>query len=709
MIRTNFARRTLHDARVASELAKARPAYAAGFRAAVATVTPLLADHWFGTGGGAWMSLAGLNGALIDRGGPYRMRAATMSMLAVASSVTVLIAAAAAGHPWAAVPVAFVVAFACGLMRAWPDVGTGFGVTILITFAIALSVPVASVSAALSRSGFVLIGGGWALLIAVVVWPLQPYRPVRLAVAACYRALADYVSDIVARTAVGRSQDSWELKQHLVTVRTALETARTALALSRRGRSAETGRGERLLILHELADQLYAHVIALSDVADSIPAGLDDTASRSALTDALRALADWARKTADGIELEGRDVALLSVNWHDNAVRNPDIPIYGTIANLIDRMADYATAASATVATLNSGSEAPEHENLIDIGEVGMPRSTLFSLSAVMHPDSVVLHHALRLAIVTSAAVLVAKLFHLNHDYWVTLTAIVILQPFGGATRQKALQRVVGTILGGAVAAALSVLFQDFAAVTALIAIFTALCVALLPVNYGAYAVFGTPAFVLLAESSVGDWHLAGIRIANTLIGGTLALFGARVLWPSPERNRTPEFAADALRANKEFLAVALALATGSDGATPASLRDARRRVALAASNAEESFQRLVGEHTGAAESLEPMMAFLVYTRRFASSTAALALASGGGSQVSPSAVRDFSDAATYVFDDLADSVTAGRMPAPFPAPGAVTLPDERVSGAMRARVNRLARQLRMLHDAVERWMAAAA
>jgi len=706
MMRTNFARRALHDARVASQVATARPAYAAGFRAAVATIAPLLADHWFGTGGGAWMSLAGLNGALIDRGGPYRMRAVTMSVLALASALTVLIAAAVANHPWWAVPVAFIVAFGCGLMRAWPDIGPGFGVTVLVTFAIALSVPVASVSAAFGRAGYVLIGGFWALLIAVVLWPLKPYRPVRLAVAACYRAIADYVDEIVARNALGRSQDSWELKQHLVSVRTAIETARTALAVSRRGRAAESKRGERLLILHELADQLYAHIIALTDVADSIPASTDDRASRRALTDTLRSLADWARELAEEIESEGRDVAKLAVQCRGDSVRHVGERGYLTIANLLDRMADYATAASTTVATMNSGSESPEPEHLVDIGEVGVPRSTLFSVAAVVHPDSVVLHHALRLALVTSAAVLIARLMHLNHDYWVTLTAIVILQPYSGATRQKALQRVAGTILGGVAAAALSALFQSFAAVTVLIAVFTALCVALLPINYAAYAVFGTPAFVLLAESSIGDWHLAGIRIANTLIGGALALFGARVLWPSPEQNRTPEFAADALRANKEFLDVALSLATGAPGATPASLRDARRRVALAASNAEESFQRLVGEHKGAAEALEPMMAFLVYTRRFASSTAALALASGSAGVVTEGAFGDFGAAANRVFNDLAESVAAGRMPAPFPPVGAVNLPSETVSAAVRARVNRLARQLRMLHDAVERWMA---
>jgi uncharacterized membrane protein YccC len=707
MFRTNFTRRTLHDARLASEVAKARPAYAAGFRAALATVVPLLVDHSFGTGGGAWMSLAGFNGALIDRGGPYRMRAMTMSMLALASATTALIAAAISGHPWLAVPVAFAIALACGMMRAWPDVGPGFGVTVLVTFAISLSVPATGIPVALMRALYVLIGGSWALLIAMVVWPLQPYRPVRLSVAACYRALTEYLDAIIVKDGDGRSHDAWEFKQHLVAVRTAIETARTTLALSRRGRSAETGRGERLLMLHELADQLYAHVIALMDVVDSLPAADTEAPERRALFDTLRSVADLTRRVAQDIESEGADVARAPVQWSGQAVRATGDPLYEPAAALLDRMADYATAASATVATLNSGADSPEPHGVIDIGEVGVPRSRLFSVGAVVHADSVVFHHALRLAIVTSAAVLIARLMHLNHDYWVTLTAVVILQPYSGATTQKALQRVLGTILGGVVAAALSALFHSFAAVAVLVAVFTALCVALLPLNYGAYAVFGTPAFVLLAESSVGDWHLAGIRIVNTLIGGALALIGARFLWPSEERNRVPEYAAAALRANKEFLRVAIELATHAPGPMAAPLRSARRNVALAASNAEESFQRLVGEHNGPAERLEPIMAFLVYTRRFASSTAALALASNTTNTTGttpPAALAAFGVAADQILEDLADAAAHGRAPAPFPQIGAVAMPDERVPPAVRVRVNRLARQLRMLHDAVGRW-----
>ena len=51
--------------------------------------------------------------------------------------------------------------------------------------------------------------------------------------------------------------------------------------------------------------------------------------------------------------------------------------------------------------------------------------------------------------------------------------------------------------------------------------------------DYGLYAVFMTPTFILLAELGARDWHLAGLRIVNTLIGCALGFAAARLLWPS--------------------------------------------------------------------------------------------------------------------------------------------------------------------------------
>src|SRR3954466_1105039 len=182
MIGSGFVRGWRHDARAASGVALVRPAYAGGIRAALATVAPIVFTMLvpLPAGAGTWMSLAGLNGALIDRGGPYRTRAALMSVLAVASAVAVLIGSVIGGHAVLAVIATFVVALLCGLARGWTDVGPGFGVTILVTFAIAIAVPSATVSGALVRAAFILAGGAWAMLLAIVLWPLRPYRPVRL-------------------------------------------------------------------------------------------------------------------------------------------------------------------------------------------------------------------------------------------------------------------------------------------------------------------------------------------------------------------------------------------------------------------------------------------------------------------------------------------------------------------------------------------------
>src|SRR3954468_14803975 len=103
---------TLHTVRAATALARARPAYAAGIRAAVATVVPLVAAQVFGLAGATWMSLGGFSGALADRGGPYRTRAVTMGAVTFCCATAIVIGTLASGHIALAIPLTFLVAFA---------------------------------------------------------------------------------------------------------------------------------------------------------------------------------------------------------------------------------------------------------------------------------------------------------------------------------------------------------------------------------------------------------------------------------------------------------------------------------------------------------------------------------------------------------------------------------------------------------------------
>ncbi len=702
--------RALSEVRAATALAPARPAYAAGLRAAIATVAPLIADHVLVLGGGTWMSLAGFSGALADKGGPYRTRAATLGAVTLAGALVVTLGTLGGTHPAFAIPLSFAVALACSLGRAYGSAGASVGLAALSMYVIALGYPpeagTETAAAALARAGFVVIGGAWAMLVALVLWPLRPYRPVRLAVAAAYRALADYADEVAS------SSRSGEGVTNPPRVRAALETARAALATVRRGRPGESGRGERLVVLGETADQLFGQLIGLSDVAESTPVDTRDAGAQAALADAVTAFAQSMRAIADGIEAEDEAVP-VSVTWQGDALRArlsapsaesaDDARLhYQQAAALLDRLAQYAGVAAATVAGLNTGTPIPPLERAQEVEDPEAGPTWLAPLRAVLSWDSVVLRFALRVGLITAAAVALTAALDLKRGYWVTITAVMILQPYTGATSVRAVQRVLGTVVGGMLTAGLAALFHDPLAIFALVFVFALLSVALLPLNYAAFSVFLTPTFVLLAEASTGDWHLAGVRILNTVLGGGLALLGSQLLWPSPESERLPGYLARTITALRQYLALVVQRFDDRSEDASRALREARRQVGLAILNAEESFQRLLGEHRGPVEALAPVMTLLTYTRRFTASIAALALSRHSVDAVPAEALAPFARAADAALADVAGALAAGRAPAPLaelPEP-----PAGPVSPLLRGRLTRLGRQLKTLHDAAARW-----
>ena len=709
--------RALSDVRAATALAGARPDFAAGLRAGLATVVPLLADHVLSLGGGTWMSLAGFSGALADKGGPYRTRAATLGALIVAGALVVMLGTLGAIHPALAVPLSLIVAVACSLGRAYGTAGASVGVAALSMYVIALAYPPEPGStlaaAAVARAGFVVIGGAWAMLVALVLWPLRPFRPVRLAVGGAYRALGAYAEEIATSSRRGESATNPPR------VRATLEVAHAALATVRRGRPGQSGRGERLVVLGETADQLFGQVFGLSDIAESIPIESREAPAQAALADGIAALAATMRALAEAVEAEDYSIP-VAVRWSGDALRTclasrasaePGAPQreddpglhYQQAAALLDRMAQYAGVAAATVAGLNTGASIPPLERPQEVEDPEARPGWLAPLQAALSWDSLLLRFALRVGLVTAVAVALTAAFDLRRGYWITLTAGLILQPYTGATSVRALQRVLGTVVGGILTAGLAALFHDPRAIVALVFVFAVLSVALLPLNYAAFSVFLTPTFVLLAEATTGDWHLAGVRILNTVLGGVLALAGSRLLWPSPEAERLPANLARMIAALRSYLAGVVERFDDRSDEAGRRLRAQRRQVGLAILNAEESFQRLLGEHRGPAEALAPVMTLLTYTRRFTASIAALALSRHAVEAVSSETIAPFARAANQALLDLAHALAAGHAPTPLGV-----LPElvggDQLSPLLRGRLTRLGRQLKTLHDAVARW-----
>jgi uncharacterized membrane protein YccC len=242
------------------------------------------------------------------------------------------------------------------------------------------------------------------------------------------------------------------------------------------------------------------------------------------------------------------------------------------------------------------------------------------ALRDALSPGSVALTHAVRAACAVTVASLVGSVVSPSRAYWVTLTAIAVLQPYVGSTFQRALERVGGTVFGSAVAAAIIVGVRSPAALATLMVPLSVAAVATRPRSYRLFTFFLTPVFVLLAERHLGDWWTAAMRVGDVALGGAIALAAAVLVLPSSERARLPEALARMLEAVGAYAHAALAAAPETD----ARIVEARRAAAAALGAAEASLERLLSEPLSDRKAAEDAMLLVTYARRLATALTAL-------------------------------------------------------------------------------------
>jgi len=670
-------------------------------------MVPLLVTQVLHSTGGTWASLGGFSAAVADRGGAYRIRALTMGALTIGAAIGVVVGGLIGATTWLAVGLTFFVVGVLSLAREFGISAGGVGSSIAVAFAVSLAAPSPTAGEAFQRGAYLLAGGTWAMILALVFWPVRPYRPLRLATARCYRELAVYADAIAAAFGRGVPDETQRaaLVQHRRAIRDAIEAARSVVAVSRRGGQGEARRGERLLLLVQGADLLFGSLIALDELLEQTrEVGAGEAAATTA--NAAARFAPTARRIATTIEVEPNPPTVLDAATAAIASppRSPnDEPFAAQSARLVGQLEEYTTVVAANADALSSDRppQIPPALAVLTIVEDRPP--VLETLRASLTLSSMAMRHALRVAIVTTIAVLVTRLLNLPRGYWVTITALIILQPYAGATLIRGLQRVLGTVGGALLTVTLVAVIHDSRGLLVVVFVLAAACVAFLRVNYLIYSILLTPTFVLLAEMSAGDWHLAELRVVNTLIGGLLGLAGAWLLWPSTERDRFPELAATALRAAAAHLRIVVAMWNSTGEESSVALAAARRDAALAITNAEASFERMVAESTRRRRELEPATTLLTFTRRLISADIAL-----GTLRHAPeaAAIRDdvarFARYLTSTLDCVADAVAERRAPSPCePRPPAAAHAELTVP-----QFHRVVRQLDIIQAAATRLAA---
>jgi uncharacterized membrane protein YccC len=196
-----------------------------------------------------------------------------------------------------------------------------------------------------------------------------------------------------------------------------------------------------------------------------------------------------------------------------------------------------------------------------------MLRPLAASLNLRRSPEPALLRYTLRLTVLTLAGVAAFKLLDVPHGYWLPFTIVVVLQPDYGATRQRAVQRTLGTLAGSIFASA--VLWCEPSARTSLAVIGASVFIFGYSVRrHYPVAIFFVTVFVVLMMEMGGtpDAAIAIERVVATALGGILAVVAAAIFWPLWERERFSPILSEALRANADYLEkLAQGLAEGVD------------------------------------------------------------------------------------------------------------------------------------------------
>lgn len=621
-------------------------------------------------------ALGAFNPLLVDNGGPYRTRLSTMACALLGGAAALVLGSLLPESPLIVVPVTLIVCFVLTYARVLSQPIASTSVLILILYFAGVGGTLHTLPSASLAAMLVLLGGGWSIGLSLILWPVDAFRPARLGVAQCFLSLAEFTLDLATSAQVlphsnqtGRAH-TWQRQQ-----RTHLEAAWAALSGTAARAPSRTVRARNLTVLLETSDMLLARTLRLTELTQH-------ASSSEGVRHRLEKFAGWLAAAERAI---GEAVAHRPADGASSFA-----PAGSHRLQLLKSAADASPADTSVMQLL----AAEEREALLELGiafdavhaiwtgveaslPTGVPNSAARfvpvrtwnlvvidstwrdSLRANFTLHSTNLRHALRVALVGTLDVVLMRLIHLNHGFWLPMTSILLMQPFSAGTNRKSLQRVSGTMLGGIVAAFLALVIPGSLSLVLILSVLSGLTLATFSVDYALYSFFLTPTFVLLSLPHPHDWRYAGIRIGLTLAGAAIAVLAMRLLWPERAQQEISHLLRRGAAAEAGYLEATILF-----WSTPAPhrrlaerevLAPARRACGLASNDAEEALDRVlqeptfrVGAHFGS-EARGPeevlgqqALAFTTYLRRLTQSITMLAPL-GGNSLGSESRLKALS------------------------------------------------------------------
>ncbi|GAA0871828.1 YccS family putative transporter [Gangjinia marincola] len=207
--------------------------------------------------------------------------------------------------------------------------------------------------------------------------------------------------------------------------------------------------------------------------------------------------------------------------------------------------------------------------------------------------DDKMFRHALRFTIAILIAYGIGYYFDIQNTYWILLTIVVIMRPSYGLTKDRSKDRIIGTLIGAAIAVGIVLLTKNEIVYGAVAFISLILAFALLQQNYKSAAALITLSIIFVYSFINPDaFEVIQYRVLDTIIGGVIAVVSNYIILPSWEVNNLTDVLKKALDANRSYL-----LTTRDFYEDPSANKTgynvARKEAFLAIGNLNAAFQRM--------------------------------------------------------------------------------------------------------------------
>jgi uncharacterized membrane protein YccC len=205
--------------------------------------------------------------------------------------------------------------------------------------------------------------------------------------------------------------------------------------------------------------------------------------------------------------------------------------------------------------------------------------------------------HSLRVCIASLAGFAIVNLVSYgHHSYWVLMTIAFMLKPAFSLTKQRNIERIIGTFAGGLIGVLILVFIPNKTVHFIFLILLMIGTYSFMRIKYLWMVICTTP-YVLLLFSFLGSNYKTVVeeRVFDTVLGCAIAFTSGYFLFPHWESDQLKEYMRGILKANAAYLQKIIDALSGKK---PSMLeyKLARKEVYLNTANLSAAFQRMLSE-----------------------------------------------------------------------------------------------------------------